>query len=159
MYKNFWLCWELWICATFSQLSKVVNFRKILKEKFTHVLFFKAVKTIPENSLFQGPALDWFLKLEGGLKQDWNYLQSELKSKFCVPSLSTVQKFQVRQSILMQWPKERVQDFVERCILAQFAIEETGKDKVDLHHEPSFERDVLLNVLLGLRQDLQVKRV
>ena len=140
-------------------LSKVVNFRKILKEKFTHVLFFKAVKTIPENSLFQGPALDWFLKLEGDLKQDWNYLQSELKSKFSVPSLSIVQKFQVRQSILMQWPKERVQDFVERCILAQFAIEETGKDKVDLHHEPSFERDVLLNVLLGLRQNLQVKRV
>ena len=122
-------------------------------------MFFKAVKTIPENSLFQGPALDWFLKLEGDLKQDWNYLQSELKSKFSVPSLSIVQKFQVRQSILMQWPKERVQDFVERCILAQFAIEETGKDKVDLHHEPSFERDVLLNVLLGLRQDLQVKRV
>jgi len=109
------------------------------------------------SDFLEGPALDWFLKLEGGLKQDWNYLQSELKSKFSVPSLSIVQKFQVRQSILMQWPKERVQDFVERCILAQFAIEETGKDKVDLHHEPSFERDVLLNVLLGLRQDLQAK--
>ena len=38
-------------------------------------------------------------------------------------------------------------------------LDETGKDKVDLHHEPAFERDVLLNVLLGLRQDLQVKRV
>ena len=108
-------------------LSKVVDFRKILKEKYTHVLFFKAVKTIPENSLFQGPALDWFLKLEADLKQDWNYLQSELKSKFSVPSLSIVQKFQVRQSILMQWPKERVQDFVERCILAQFAIEESDQ--------------------------------
>ena len=140
----------------------LLNFRKILKEKYSHVLFFNAVNTIPENSLFQGPALDWFLKLEADLKQDWNYLQSELKSKFSVPSLSIVQKFQVRQSILMQWPKERVQDFVERCILAQFAIEdsdETGKDIVDLHHEPAFERDVLLNVLLGLRQDLQVKRV
>ena len=44
-----------------------------------------------------------------------------------MPSLSIVQKFQVRQSILMQWPKERVQDFVERCILAQFAIEESDQ--------------------------------
>ena len=116
---QFFGCWEL----CYLLLSKVVNLRKILKEKYTYVLFFKAVNSIHENSLFQGPALDWFLKLEGDLKQDWNYLQSELKSKFSVPSLSIVQKFQVRQSILMQWPKERVQDFVERCILAQFAIE------------------------------------
>ena len=82
--------------------------------------------TIPENSLFQGPALDWFLNLEGDLKQDWNYLQSELKSKFSVPSLSIVQKFQVRQSILMQWPKERVQDFVERLELVSKELNHFG---------------------------------
>ena len=53
------------------------------------VLLFKAVNSIPENSLFQGPALDWFLKLEGDLKQDWNYLQSELKSKTLLNPIPT----------------------------------------------------------------------
>ena len=43
--------------------------------------------------------------------------------------------------------------------MAQFAIEDSDEagDKVDLHHEPAFERDVLLNFLLGLKPDLQVE--
>jgi hypothetical protein len=39
-------------CPLMKDLSKGVNFRKILKEKYMHVLFFKVVNTIPENSLF-----------------------------------------------------------------------------------------------------------
>ena len=75
----------------------------------------------------EGPALDWFLHLKGDLKQDWNFLQSQLASRFRVPPLSIVQKFHIRQSLLKQCLSsgECVQEFVERCILAQFAIEDS----------------------------------
>ena len=62
----------------------------------------------------EGPALDWFLQLDRDLIQDWTFLQSELESKFRVASLSIVQKFHIRQSLMKQYPQECVQDFLER---------------------------------------------
>ena len=71
-----------------------------------------------EDALFvwflEGPALDWFLQLDRDLIQDWSFLQSELESKFRMPSLSIVQKFHIRQSLMKQYSGECVQDFLER---------------------------------------------
>ena len=108
------------------------------------------VKTFSEH--LQGPALDWFLNLKGNLT-DWQFIKDQFKCAFGV-QLSVRQKVNIRQS-LRQHPEENIRDFAERCILAQHAI--TDEDDHSSLKDPAFERDVLLNFLLGMKQSLQGK--
>lgn len=106
------------------------------------------VKTFSEH--LEGPALDWFLNLKGNLT-DWPYIKDQFKLAFGV-QLSVRQKVNIRQS-LRQQPEENISDFAQRCVLAQYAITEDHSSLKD----PAFERDVLLNFLLGMKHSLQGK--
>ena len=101
--------------------------------------WFMTIWDFSEN--LQGPALEWFLKLED--LQDWHFIKSQFCSKFQV-QLNVIQKLKLRQS-LQQNQHESVQEFLERCILAQFAITDDNASS----QENDFQRDVLLNFLLG----------
>ncbi len=99
-------------------------------------------------SRLTGPAADFALELVAtdGKMADWSLLKSELVKRFGV-RLKIREKVELRKS-LVQITGETVKEYIERCEQAQFYISD---DLVDV----TFEREVLLNFLLGLRQDLR----
>ena len=64
--------------------------------------------------------------------------------------LSVKDKVNIRQS-LRQRNEESIEEFLDRCTCAQHAITDDSVGPLDA----SFERDVLLNFLLGMKPELQ----
>ena len=133
-----WVQGELQTCQAFITL---------LEDKIDDIQ--NIVKVFAEN--LEGKALVWFLNI-GKHLQDWQVIKEHFVALFGV-KLDLVDKFNIRKS-LYQLDSESVEAFLERCILAQFAI--TDDDNTSWK-DNMFERDVALNFLLGLRSEFQCK--
>ncbi len=94
-----------------------------------------------------GPALKWYENLDRSY--EWADLKNYLKAAFS-PSLSVRQKVQLRKS-LRQRESESSKEFLQRCTNAQFAI----TDDLWKPEDADFQREVLLNFLLGMREEFQ----
>ena len=107
---------------------------------------FEPMKILSVSEYLNGPALDWW-NAQSQSSADWNSLKQEFINKFSV-KLTWSQKINVRQS-LRQLDDESVNDFLERCTYAQHVITD------DSFEDAAFERDVLLNWVLGMKPELQ----
>lgn len=101
----------------------------------------------------QGLALTWFLNHENEFQDCWSVVRAQFLDRFLV-ELTVRQKVTIRQSLKQCFlaDDESVQEFLQRCILAQFAIDDETEAP-----SPHFQRHVLLNFLLGLRSEIQSK--
>ena len=136
------------------------SFKSIL-HKVSKLLFANLLKNsryaikwlqfLPTFLFSPGEALDWFLQLQGDL-QNWPFLVAEFRSRFRQQNLSIREKLAIRKN-LFQSGTEKTEEFLERCIQAQFAITDENSDL----NEAAFQRDVLLNFLMGMRPTLQSK--
>lgn len=99
----------------------------------------------------QGLAFDWF-HAQGFQDESWTFVKSQFLHRFLI-ELTVVQKVTIRQSLKQCFlaDEESVQEFLQRCILAQFAIDDETQESAH------FQRHVLLNFLLGLRPEIQSK--
>ena len=139
-----------WTNGEFQTCTAFIN---SLEENFDY-------NSIPNvlNKWLQGPVLDWWTNFEQNNTADWNITKQELILKFH-SVLSVREKVNIRQS-LKQNPDENVENFLDRCTCAQYAITDeiipNGSPCISNHSEAAgFERDVLLNFLLGMSQELQ----
>ena len=131
-----------------GELQTCRAFLTILEDNVNNV---DIVKAFSEN--LEGAALDWFMNI--GDIQDWQWIKNEFIAKFGV-DINLLDKLHIRKS-LHQMESESVQEFFERCVLAQFAI--TDDDECTSWNDPVFERDVALNFLLGMRPEFQSQAI
>ena len=133
-----------WTNGEFQTCTAFIN---SLEENFDY-------NSIPTflNKWLQGPALDWWTNFEHN-NNDWNITKQEFILKFH-SVLSVKEKVNIRQS-LKQNPEESVEDFLDRCTCAQYAITDDADGIISNPVEAGFERDILLNFLLGMNQELQ----
>ena len=132
---------------TNGELQTSTAFINSLEENFDD----NSIPTIL-NKWLQGPALDWWTNFEQQNNNvNWNITKQELVLKFHC-ALSVKEKVNIRQS-LKQNPEENVENFLERCTYAQYAI--TDGIVQQETEVAGFERDILLNFLLGMNQELQ----
>ena len=101
-----------------------------------------------------GPALDFIQTLSHSVKESWTLLRPSLISAFKTYSrpLSIREKIDLRKN-LKQRSGENVELFYRRCMSAQELLDEAIID--DDEHSETFQRDVLLNFVLGLENGLQ----
>ena len=132
---------------TNGELQTSTAFINSLEENFDD----NSIPTIL-NKWLHGPALDWWINFEQQNNNvNWNITKQELVLKFHC-ALSVKEKVNIRQS-LKQNPEENVENFLERCTYAQYAI--TDGIVQQETEVAGFERDILLNFLLGMNQELQ----
>ena len=76
--------------------------------------------------------------------------------------LSIREKIDLRKSLKQRSPVENVKLFYKRCMSAQKLLDEAtntidNEDDGERNHSETFQRDVLLNFVLGLENSLQEK--
>ena len=71
--------------------------------------------------------------------------------------LSIREKIELRKSLKQRSPAENVELFYKRCMSAQELLDEATNaiDNEEKNHSDTFQRDVLLNFVLGLENSLQ----
>lgn len=97
----------------------------------------------------EGPAEEWLFGQPYETKQYWQVLRPKLIMRFKTP-LSIREKIELRRS-LKQKLNEPINAYHQRCLNAQELI----SDEDSFTAKASFEREVLLNFVLGLRSELQ----
>ena len=78
--------------------------------------------------------------------KSWSELKSLMLKQFCA-KLSIAQKVELRKT-LKQNPEEEIDDFYYRCLQVQYFVSDDIRDA-------TFDREVLLNFLLGLQPFIQ----
>jgi hypothetical protein len=129
-----------------GELQTCGAFVAMFEEKAKSLSGDEAIIKVLEDSL-GGPALAWLKsKTE---ETTWTDIRSAFMEKFTT-DMTVRDKVKIRQS-LRQKANERVQEFLDRCTYAQYAITDDSLQS----NAAAFERDVLLNFLLGMKQDIQ----
>ena len=93
----------------------------------------------------KGPAQQfakWFLKDK---KMEWMIMKEKLYQQF-KSKLNIWEKVELRKN-LIQLEDESIKDFFHRCVTCQYVI-------CDDYTETVFERDIMINFLLGMRKDI-----
>ena len=93
----------------------------------------------------KGPAQQfakWFLKDK---KMEWMIMKEKLYQQF-KSKLNIWEKVELRKN-LIQLEDESIKDFFHRCVTCQYVI-------CDDYSETVFERDIMINFLLGMRKDI-----
>ena len=93
----------------------------------------------------KGPAQQfakWFLKDK---KMEWMIMKEKLYHQF-KSKLNIWEKVELRKN-LIQLEDESIKDFFHRCVTCQYVI-------CDDYSETVFERDIMINFLLGMRKDI-----
>ena len=93
----------------------------------------------------KGPAhqfAKWFLKDK---KMEWMIMKEKLYQQF-KSKLNIWEKVELRKN-LIQLEDESIKDFFHRCVTCQYVI-------CDDYSETVFERDIMINFLLGMRKDI-----